>query len=104
MIKFKEVFYRLKIIYVAKIPIPNIDKGKEVNKNLITQIVTNLLNLNNQLPSATLDTQRRQLQRAIEHAEKRIDELVYQLYGLTEEEVKVVEGNSGRFAYAGMTC
>jgi hypothetical protein len=37
-------------------------------------------------------SQRQQLQRAIEHSEKRIDELVYGLYGLTEEEVKVVEG------------
>ena len=37
-------------------------------------------------------SQRQQLQRAIDHAERRIDELVYELYGLTEEEVAIVEG------------
>jgi type I restriction-modification system DNA methylase subunit len=84
-------FYRLKIIYVAKIPIPIIGKSQEKAVNLIIQLVTNLLNLNKQLQSITLDTQRQQIQRAIDHSEKRIDELVYELYGLTEEEVAVVD-------------
>ena len=30
-------------------------------------------------------------ERAIDHAEKKIDKLVYELYGLSEEEKKVVE-------------
>ena len=32
------------------------------------------------------------LQRQIEATDKQIDQLVYQLYGLTEEEIKIVEG------------
>jgi hypothetical protein len=32
------------------------------------------------------------LQRQIETTDKQIDNLVYQLYGLTEEEIKIVEG------------
>lgn len=32
-----------------------------------------------------------QIQRAIDHAEKKIDELVYELYGLTDEEIEIVE-------------
>lgn len=86
-------FYRLKIIYIEKIPIPTIDTNKELAKNQITQLATNLLNLNKQLSSTTLDTKRQQLQRAIYHAEKRIDELVYELYGLSEEEVKIIENS-----------
>lgn len=39
-----------------------------------------------------VESEREQLQRAINHAERRIDELVYELYGLTEEEVAIVEG------------
>jgi len=39
-----------------------------------------------------LDSQRQQIHRAINHAEKMIDELVYGLYGLTDEEIKAVEG------------
>ena len=42
--------------------------------------------------SITLPAQRDQIQRAINHAERKIDELVYELYGLSEEEVKIVEG------------
>jgi len=32
------------------------------------------------------------LQRQIEATDKQIDSLVYELYGLTEEEIKIVEG------------
>jgi adenine-specific DNA-methyltransferase len=32
------------------------------------------------------------LERKCETLDKQIDELVYQLYGLTEEEIKIVEG------------
>jgi hypothetical protein len=38
----------------------------------------------------TSETER--LKRQIEEADKEIDEIVYKLYGLTEEEIKVVEG------------
>ena len=34
------------------------------------------------------------VQRAINHAGRRIDELVYELYGLSEEEVAIVEGRA----------
>ena len=32
------------------------------------------------------------LQRQIEATDKQIDQLVYQLYGLTEDEIRIVEG------------
>ena len=41
--------------------------------------------------STKLETQRQQLQRAIDHAENKIDKLVYELYGLSEEEIGIVE-------------
>jgi hypothetical protein len=34
------------------------------------------------------------IQRQIDAADQQIDALVYQLYGLTEEEIKIVEGNN----------
>lgn len=34
------------------------------------------------------------LERKCETLDKQIDKLVYQLYGLTEEEIKIVEGNN----------
>jgi type I restriction-modification system DNA methylase subunit len=61
------------------------------SKDQIIDLVSSLLDLNAQLQSTKLETQRQQLQRAIAHAEKKIDELVYELYGLTEEEIDIVE-------------
>ena len=34
-------------------------------------------------------------QRQIEATDEQIDALVYELYGLTEEEIGIVEGNAG---------
>ena len=46
--------------------------------------------INKELQSTKLETQRQQLQRAIDHVENKINELVYELYGLTEEEIGIV--------------
>ena len=80
-------FYRLKIIYVEQIPIPK-TRSPEVDK-----LVVRILQLNKQLQTTKLETQRQQIQRTIDHAEKRIDELVYELYGLSEEEIEIIENN-----------
>ncbi len=57
----------------------------------ITNLVDTLLNLNKQLKSVNLETERLQIQRAIDHSEKKIDEMVYELYGLSEEEIEIIE-------------
>jgi type I restriction-modification system DNA methylase subunit len=73
---------------LAQLPIIS---ANEKDQQEIVNLVDNLLNLNKELQSTKLDTQRQQLQRAIDHAENKIDELVYELYGLTEEEIEIVE-------------
>jgi len=72
---------------MLRIPIPN-DSTQEKS---ITILVENLLQLNSQLQETKLEIQRIQIQRSITHAEKRIDELVYGLYGLSEEEIEIIE-------------
>ena len=57
----------------------------------IIKFVDNLLQLNKQLQTTKLETQRLQIQRTIGHSERKIDELVYELYGLNEEEIKIIE-------------
>jgi hypothetical protein len=52
----------------------------------------NNLSLNKQLHEATLPHQQEQLKQRIAFTGKKIDALVYELYGLSEEEVKIVEG------------
>jgi hypothetical protein len=85
-------FYRLKIIYIEKIPIPLFANKEEKRKEEIERIAGQIINFHKQLNKTNLDSQRQQLLRAIAHAERRIDELVYKLYGLTEEEIRIVEG------------
>ena len=45
-----------------------------------------------QLPKAKTSHEQESLQRQIAATDKQIDALVYELYGLTEEEVRIVEG------------
>jgi hypothetical protein len=48
--------------------------------------------LHRQLPKAKTPHEQESLQRQIAATDKQIDALVYELYGLTEEEVRIVEG------------
>jgi len=75
-------------------PFRTIDFTDQKQKNIhdqIAKLVDNLLQLNQQLQSATLETRRQQIRRTIDHIERKIDELVYQLYRLTEEEIEIIE-------------
>ena len=48
--------------------------------------------LNKKLQDARVDHEKTLLQRQIEATDAAIDKLVYELYGLTEEEIAIVEG------------
>jgi hypothetical protein len=55
------------------------------------QLVTTMLDLHTQLRAAAIPQTRALLQRQIEAADCQIDRLVYDLYGLTAEEIAIVE-------------
>ncbi len=82
------------VLVFRKFPIPEINfsnpKEKQIHDTIV-QLVDNLLYLNKELHKSNLETQQEQLQRAIKHSENKIDEMVYELYGLNEEEIRVVE-------------
>jgi hypothetical protein len=59
-------------------------------------LVTQMLDLHRYLPQAKTDQEKRLVQQDIEATDVRIDALVYELYGLTAEEVAVVEESVGR--------
>lgn len=50
-----------------------------------------MLDLHKQLQTARTETDKRQIQTLFEHTDRQIDQLVYELYGLTEKEIKIVE-------------
>jgi hypothetical protein len=54
-------------------------------------LVTQMLDLNKRLQDARLEQEKTQLSRQIEATDASIDKLVYELYGLTEDEIKVID-------------
>ena len=57
-------------------------------------LVERMLELHKQKQSANSEAARQRLEREINVTDKQIDALVYELYGLTEEEIKIVEGSA----------
>jgi hypothetical protein len=57
-------------------------------------IVGKLLGLMPKLRAATADSEKATLQNAVTTTDQQIDALVYDLYGLTEDEIKLLEGNA----------
>ncbi|GAH39366.1 unnamed protein product, partial [marine sediment metagenome] len=87
---FKTIFPKIKKSQIESIPIVKVS-ASDKNYNKVINQVDNLQKLNEQMQTTKLETQRQQIQRAIDHAEKKIDMLMYRLYGLSEEEIKIVE-------------
>jgi restriction endonuclease S subunit len=73
---------------LAKIPIPKPDKKQ--HDRLVT-LVEQMLSLHKQLAAAKTPQEQTILQRQIDATDRQIDQLVYELYGLTDAEIKIVE-------------
>ena len=58
----------------------------------MVKLVTQMLDLNKKVQDAKLEHEKTLLSRQIEATDAAIDALVYELYGLTEEEIAIVEG------------
>ncbi len=57
-------------------------------------LVERMLALHKKLAAATIPADKQLYQRQIEATDRQIDALVYELYGLTEGEIGVVEGRN----------
>lgn len=82
--------------YLKNIPIPTLDLTNPSDKqkhDAVVKLVEQMLDVKKRLSSASRETERDQLTRKCEYLDGEIDRLVYGLYGLTEEEIKVVEGD-----------
>jgi len=55
-------------------------------------LVETMLTLQRQLAAARTPQDRTPLQRQIEATDRQMDALVYALYGLTDDEIEIVEG------------
>jgi hypothetical protein len=83
-----DTFPQIMIRDILQFPIPEIESKTQ---NEIARNVDLLLRLNKELQNTILPEKSEQLKHRIEYTESKIDELVYQLYGLTEEDIKIIE-------------
>ena len=88
-------FYRWKRQYVETIPIRTIDFNKPSEKAIhdkIVSLVDRMLDLHKMKSALPPSAEREKIERENAVTDEKIDEIVYGLYGLTEEEIKIVEG------------
>jgi hypothetical protein len=85
---------QVKPTVLANLPIRKIDFKKTADKSRHDRLVLladKLLGLMPKLRAATSERERDTLQNAVTAADQEIDSLVYDLYGLTEKEIKLVD-------------
>jgi type I restriction-modification system DNA methylase subunit len=84
-----DTFPQIMIRDILQFPVPKMDSiiEEEISKN-----VKMIIHLHEELKTNKISSKTEQLQTRIDHTDNRINQLVYELYGLTDEEVKMIEG------------
>ena len=88
------VFAQVKLSKLKQLPIRTIDfsdPSDKANHDRMVKLVETMLKLHKQLAAAKTSHEKTAIQRQIDATDKQIDQLVYELYGLTDEEIKIVE-------------
>ncbi len=91
----RKVFPQFKVNELRVFPIRPINFFEPAETALhdrLVAMVEKMLTLKPKLRGATSESEKAALQNAITTTDAEIDRLVYELYGLTEEEIKIVEG------------
>jgi hypothetical protein len=84
--------YRLIYQYMEKVPIREIHSKEDKSRSeRIGTLVTESLDLHKKIASLRTPQERTSLERQIAATDAQIDRLVYELYGLTEDEIKIIE-------------
>ena len=92
---FKGAFPKVLIKDIQNLPVPLIDFSNPTDKarhDQMVQLVEQMLSLHKQLPDTKAGHDQTHIHRQIDATDRQIDRLVYELYGLTDEEIAVVEG------------
>ena len=81
--------------YIEQLPIHSFDLNNDkeaAQQERMVKLVERMLELHKRLASAGLPQEKEMIQRQIDTTDRQIDSLVYELYGLTEDEIAIVEG------------
>ncbi len=88
-------FFRYFTQFIEKLPIVLLDFSKPTDRarhNRMVELVDKMLALVPKLRVAKDERERAALQNAVDATDRQIDQLVYELYGLTPAEIALVEG------------
>ena len=94
----RAAFPKINTKTLATFPIPSLDPNEPDEKKLhdtLSSLAQEMLKLHFKRSKAITAHERTLLQRQIDSSDRQIDQLVYQLYGLTPEEIALVEGQTG---------
>ena len=89
-----EALAQVKKHHVEQLPIRTIDlcnPEDKIKHDKMVKLVERILDLHKQLSVAKVPATKTRIQRQIEATDREIDQLVYELYGLTDDEIKIVE-------------
>jgi type I restriction-modification system DNA methylase subunit len=85
-----DAFPQIKVSQLKSLPIKIADKDTEEK---ITTNIELIIRSNEIISKMITDHEKQQILRKISYLESLVDDLVYKLYGLTDEEIRIVEGN-----------
>ncbi|MCD4713094.1 MAG: N-6 DNA methylase, partial [Clostridiales bacterium] len=94
--EFKMRFQKILIKDCRRLPIRTIDftnTDEKTQHDKLVALVDNMLELQKKYHEARMERDKEIYERQIKLVDAQIDRLVYDLYGLTEEEINVVEGD-----------
>jgi len=90
-------YFEVKTRVVGKLPIRRINFSNAADKSRhdrTVELVEQMLALHKQLGGTKTAHARTNIERQIDATDVQIDKLVYELYGLTEDEIKIVDGTA----------
>jgi len=88
-------YFEYKPMYVSKLPIRTInfsDPADKTRHERMVSLVERMLAIHKQKAEVKTDHEKNLIERQIEATDNAIDKLVYELYNLTDEEIKIIEG------------
>ncbi len=94
----RKLFPQFKTRDLSRFPIRTInfdDPTDPARHDKMVALVERMLELHRKLAAAAIPTDKKLYQRQIEATDRQIDALVYELYDLTEQEIKIVEEAAG---------
>jgi hypothetical protein len=90
----KKLFPKIPITYLEKLPIPKIDftnRSEKLMHDKLVQLVEQMLENQKYLHEAKSDDDKKLYHNICDSLDKQINQLVYKLYDLSEEEIRIVE-------------